>query len=205
LFNDLCGLPVVRMDPAFERGVGEVVDAMRRELGGAGLAHAEVLVSYLKILLIRATRLKLEHGGAAGPASAVKFSPALDELRRLIEARYHELHRPSDHAALLGVTSKTLAKLVKRHLGKTVTELIRERLMRQAKWEMLHTLKPVKRVAYELGFDDVFYFSRLFKRATGCSPAFFREYETAIRGGRNLSMPLGSASIPPTAATSDHR
>ena len=76
---------------------------------------------------------------------------------------------------------------MKTHLGKTLTELIRERLVKQAKWELLHTLKPVKQVASELGFDDEFYFSRLFKRATGCAPTFFREFETIIRGGSNLS------------------
>jgi AraC family transcriptional regulator, transcriptional activator of pobA len=53
---------------------------------------------------------------------------------------------------------------------------------------LLHTRKPVKEVAAGLGFGDVLYFSRLFSRATGCSPTFFREFETAIRGGRNLSM-----------------
>jgi AraC family transcriptional regulator, transcriptional activator of pobA len=52
----------------------------------------------------------------------------------------------------------------------------------------LHTLKPVKQIATDLGFDDIFYFSRLFKQATGCSPTFFRDYETEIRRGRNLSM-----------------
>jgi AraC-like DNA-binding protein len=204
LFNDHYGPPVLRMDAAFERGVGEVVGAMRRELGAAGLAHAEALLSYLKILLIRATRLKLELGGAAGWEPAGTRPPVLDELRGLIEGRYRELHKPSDYAALLDVTPKALAKVVKAHLGKTLTELIRERLVRQAKWEMLHTLKPVKQVAYELGFEDVFYFSRLFKRATGCAPAFFREFETAIRGGRNLSMPSGSPSIPsPRAPAND--
>ena len=69
------------------------------------------------------------------------------------------------------VVEPSLARLVKTHHHKTLTELIRERVVRQAKWEMLHTLKPVKRVARELGFEDVFHFSRLFKRSTGCSPA----------------------------------
>jgi AraC-like DNA-binding protein len=125
-----------------------------------------------------------------------KRPAVLDELRSLIEAHYRELHQPGDYARLLHTTPKSLAKLVKTHLRKTLTELIRERVVRQAKWEMLHTRKPVKRVARELGFEDVFHFSRLFKRSTGCSPTFFREFETTIRGGRNLSMPLRDPSIP---------
>ena len=186
LFNDPFGVPVVAMDEAFERRVGELVESMRRELAEVGLAHSEVLLSYLKILLVSATRLKLERQQAASWEPAAKVPEVLDDLRRLLESRYRELHKPSEYAALLHVAPKTLAKLVKTHLHKTPTELIRERVVRQAKWELLHTTKPVKRVAFELGFEDVFYFSRLFKRATGCSPSFFREYETEIRGGRNL-------------------
>jgi AraC-like DNA-binding protein len=51
--------------------------------------------------------------------------------------------------------------------------------MRQAKWELLHTRKPVKQVAAGLGYDDM-YFARLFKRATGCSPTL---------AGAGLGMP----------------
>ena len=54
----------------------------------------------------------------------------------------------------------------------------------------------IAEVARELGFRDELYFSRLFKRATGSSPTFFREFETAIRGGSNLSMPSAQAPIP---------
>lgn len=79
--------------------------------------------------------------------------------------------------------------MVKAHLHKTRTELIRERILKDAKWDLLHTRKPVKQIAHELGFADELYFSRLFKRATGHSPRFFREYETAVRGGRNQSIP----------------
>lgn len=52
---------------------------------------------------------------------------------------------------------------MKTHLHKTLTDLIRERIIKQAGWELPHTVKPVKEIAIELGFDDIFYLSRLFE------------------------------------------
>ena len=106
----------------------------------------------------------------------------------MIEANYREKHGPAEYAKLLGMSAQALNKLVKTHFGKTLTLLIRERILKHAKWHLLHTRKPVKELAGDLGFADEFYFSRMFKRATGFSPTAFREFETEIRGGRNLSM-----------------
>lgn len=186
LFNDLYGAPLVRLKEAEQREVGDLVDSIKRELREAGLAHSEVLLSYLKILLVRATRLKLEQQGVDWNRPP-KRPAAIHELKQLIEQHFRTRHRPGQYAELLHLTPKSLAKLAKTSLGKTVTELIRERLMQQAKWELLHTRRPVKQIAFELGFRDVFYFSRVFRQATGCSPTFFRDYETEIRGGRNLT------------------
>ena len=76
-------------------------------------------------------------------------------------------------------------------------------ILTHAKWQLLHTLKPVKEVAREVGFPDELYFSRLFKKATGRSPTAFREFETAIRGGSNLSMPSSHAPILRAAPAAD--
>jgi len=87
---------------------------------------------------------------------------------------------------MVGMNPRALGKLSRTYFHKTLTDLIRDRILKHAKWQLLHTLRPVKEVAYEVGFDDEFYFSRLFKCSTGCSPQFYREYETEIRGGKNL-------------------
>ena len=119
--------------------------------------------------------------------------------RELLEKYHCKLYSPADYAELLHTTPKALGRAVKSHLGKTLTELIQERILNRAKWELLHTLRPVKEIAHEVGYDDELYFSRMFKKATGFSPTDFREFETDIRGGRNLSMPSTRPSIPQTA------
>jgi len=98
---------------------------------------------------------------------------------------------------------KTLGRIVRENLGTTPTELIRARILTHAKWQLLHTLRPVKEIAREVGFTDELYFSRLFKKATGYSPTFFREFETEIRGGSNLSMLSSHAPILDSSATAD--
>jgi AraC-like DNA-binding protein len=140
----------------------------------------------LKIFLIKATRLKISQDACATESFAPRIPPILDRLKALIEQHYRSKHRPADYAKMVGMNPRALGKLSRTYFHKTLTDLIRERILKHAKWQLLHTLRPVKEVAYEVGFDDEFYFSRLFKCATGCSPQFYREYETEIRGGKNL-------------------
>lgn len=187
LFNDVYGSPMVPLSSEDVTEVRELIAQMERELAEDGLAQAEVLAAYLKVFLIRATRLKLAHQQVVN-ASPAGTPPLLQRLVELIELHYRDSHSPSDYARLLHMAPKSLGHLVKRHFGRTLTELIRERVLKHAKWQLLHTLRPVKEIAHEVGFQDEFYFSRLFQRATGCAPTVFREFETAIRGGRNLSM-----------------
>ncbi len=185
LFNDPYGSPCVPLGAPHEAELRPLVDGMRAELEAAGPAHAEASLSYLKLFLVKAARLKLERQ-ATPPTPSAALSPAMADLRRLVEEHYRAQHSPAFYARRLHLAPKSLAKLVKRHFGKTLTQLIRECVIRQSKWELLHTLKPVKQIAAEVGIEDELYFSRLFKRSAGCAPTFFREYETKVRGGQNV-------------------
>lgn len=187
LFNDVYHVPLVKLSHEEVSDFENILTEMEREIRGSELARLEVLSSLLRIFLIRATRRKLGEGegGANAPKAGLEI---LRRLRDEIEKHYRELHRPSDYARLLGVSRRLLADVVRDHLHMTVSQLIRDRVMQHAKWQLLHTLRPVKEIAFELGFEDEFYFSRLFKRAVGLAPLVFRTRETEIRGGANLSM-----------------
>lgn len=201
LFNDPYGVPVVGLDGQTASDVKNLIDRICRENEERDLAYTEVMLAHLKVLLVLATRRKKSSGEACGPGADLRH-PVLAALRDMIEKNYCTLHSPADYARRLHVTPKTLGRIVREHLGTTPTELIRNRILIHAKWQLLHTLKPVKEIAREVGFSDELYFSRLFKKATGCSPTFFRDFETAIRGGSNLSMSLGQSPILGAAGTS---
>jgi AraC family transcriptional activator of pobA len=186
LFNDLQGLPLV--DPSGEIGDFETLHAqMEEEFRRAALARSEMLLAYLKVFLIRATRLKREQQGVAPLPKGPELPLALAGFLQLLEENFLSGLRPADYAERLHVNLKTLSRLAKAHLGRSVGQLIRERKMQHAKWHLLHSRKPVKQVAWETGFADEYYFSRLFKESVGMSPSRFREFETRIRGGSNLS------------------
>jgi len=202
LFNDPYGIPLVVMDEQAKADVKNLIARIRKEHEEQQLAYTEVMLAHLKVLLILATRLKSPKAEACGPGMDLRH-PTLVQLRELIEENYRTLHAPSEYAKRLFVTPKTLGRIVREHLGTTPTELIRNRILVHAKWQLLHTLRPVKEISRELGFEDELYFSRLFKKATGFSPTFFREFETEIRGGSNLSMLSSPAPILSSTGDSD--
>lgn len=195
LFNDPYGVPAVTVEGDLRAELVDLLARLEREQLARHLAHDEVSVAYMKVVLVLATRKKLAEGHRAPGVTLDARDALMVRLREAIEAHYCTLHAPSDYAALLGVTPKTLGRTVRARLGKTVSALIQERILVHAKWQLLHTLRPVKEIAHEVGFADELYFSRVFKKQTGVSPTFFRQVETELRGGSNLSMLSGSPSM----------
>jgi AraC family transcriptional regulator, transcriptional activator of pobA len=60
-------------------------------------------------------------------------------------------------------------------VGKTVAQLIDEQIILEAKRYLLATPNQVKDIAWDLGYEDVSYFIRFFKKHTGLTPDAFRK------------------------------
>ena len=175
LFNNIYQPPIIVIDKKTKPTLQMLIEQMKLEMQNAALAQYELLISYLKIFLITTSRLKTEQNSEAQNATLNLKEPfILQSLKEAIEKNYKEKHTASDYASILNITPKALAKISKTHLNKTLTSLISERIIIEAKRELYLTNKPVKQIAYELGYDDEYYFSRFFKTNTDVSPQIYR-------------------------------
>ena len=176
LFNNIYKPPYVSIDEPSKNILDMVVEQMKTEMQNPELAQYELLVSYLKIFLITATRLKNQQQPEEEQIENSHSAPfILQNLKNYIETHFKTKHSASDYAELLNITPKALAKITKSHFNKTLTKLISERIIIEAKRELYLTNKPVKEIAYELGYDDEHYFSRFFKTNAEVSPQVYRD------------------------------
>lgn len=183
LFNNIYNPPFVKVDEIARQTFEIVLAQMKLELQAPALAQYEQLVAYLKIFLITASRLKVAQQPQAQQDYADKKEPfILQNLKDFIEIHFKTKHSASDYADMLNISPKALAKITKTHFNKTVTDLISERIVIEAKRELYLTNKSVKEIAHDLGYDDEYYFSRFFKNNADVSPQMYRETVGFARG-----------------------
>jgi AraC-like DNA-binding protein len=78
-------------------------------------------------------------------------------------------------ASQLNLSPRYLSDLLKQETGKTAIELIHIYLIGEAKNRLSRDEQRVSEIAYALGFEDLSYFSRLFKKETGLTPVQFKK------------------------------
>jgi AraC family transcriptional regulator, transcriptional activator of pobA len=102
------------------------------------------------------------------------FQDRFDELVQLLEDNIASMKNVSQYADLLNISSYQLNAVTKSSVGKTVSDLINEQIILEAKRHLLATSNQVKDIADQLGYEDVSYFIRFFKKNTGHTPEAFR-------------------------------
>lgn len=150
---------------------------------------AELASDYIyKYDLIRTYVLELIHyGQKLQPASALhpsytasaRVSSLFVELleRQFPIESVHQklaLRTAKDYADRLSVHVNHLNKVLKEHTGKTTTDIIGSRIIREAKILLRQTDWTVSEIAWSLGFEEVAHFSNFFKKQTRLTPVAFR-------------------------------
>ena len=105
-----------------------------------------------------------------------KFREALDEYFAALASNKQDKHpNVSAIADQILLNPSYLNTVVKRISGKTASVLIQEKTILEAKSYLMHTDLHITEIAFQLGFDNVSYFNRLFKKWTTLSPSAFKK------------------------------
>lgn len=132
-----------------------------------------VIRSYLQLFLAKSSSIKMKE--LEGSMELLRKDEQMEKFRRLVDEHYLKLHKPADYAALLAMTTDNLSRRCQHYFKKTPSQLIQERLVLEAKKQLHLTRLSIKEIAFNLQFQDEFYFSRFFKKITKVSPQVFRD------------------------------
>ena len=99
----------------------------------------------------------------------------LRNFKQLIDKQFRRIRLPKEYAELLYVTPNHLNALCQDLLGKTAGDLIRDRVLLEAKRLLTNADMTVAEIAYDLNFQDNSYFTRFFRKYTGATPEEFRK------------------------------
>jgi AraC family transcriptional activator of pobA len=173
LFKGIDEVPLIRISEEEMKKLLYPLDNLLSEVSSNRLGRYDMTISWTKIFMIYASRIKMEKGSKSNGVES-EVPHIIQKLISAVEEHFQHKHRPADYAALLNVTIKKLNRVTRQHLSQTIGSMISERLIVQAKHELYSTDKPIKQIAGELGFQDVAYFSRFFKARTLTTPHVYR-------------------------------
>lgn len=106
-----------------------------------------------------------------GPSRKVQLA---HDFKKLLADNLKAIKSPAEYADMLNVSLSYLTESIKVVTGFPVSYWIINEVMLEARRLLYYSNLTVKEVAYDLGYDDHAYFSRLFKKTVGASPAAFR-------------------------------
>ncbi len=136
--------------------------------------YKEVIKSNLRIFFINLIRL-WNNTNEISDKKDIYDQERLEEFLELLENNILSKKQVSQYANMLNLSNYQLNAITKQTLGKTASELINEQITLESKRYLLGTSNQINQIAYHLGYEDVSYFIRFFKKHTGFSPEAFRK------------------------------
>ncbi len=155
-----------QLDPLFA--------SLQREYQQRGPGRDLSLRSLVALLMVWVARQGVSE--PAGPRETLpRGHGLLAKFRALVEAHYREHWGIEHYARELEISAAHLNGLCRRLAGQSALQVVHQRLLLEAKRDLVYTAMTVNQISDYLGFSEPAYFSRYFRRLTGHSPNAFRK------------------------------
>lgn len=166
------------------------LDRIEQELALHFSPRTALLEACLDVFLI----LAASRVDGSEDASEAATRDRINRLNTLIGAHYKQ-HRPASfYADELGLSVTHLNRITRTATAKSLNELLTDRLMSEARRNLVFSIMSIQQIAYELGYSDPAYFTRTFLRATGETPGAFRKRQRSQPGPVASPAPLNSGA-----------
>ncbi|TRX58773.1 helix-turn-helix domain-containing protein [Fulvivirga sp. M361] len=164
--------PVITLDDSEQNKFENLYTVFLDEFKTRDTVQGEMLRSLLKRLIIKVTRLAKEQ-----LITKELDDKQIDIIRKFnvyVDVHFREKRHVSDYAEMLFKSPKTISNLFAKYEQRSPLQIIHERIVLEAKRLLIYTDKTVKEIAFELGFDEVGSFHKLFKKVTTLTPQQFK-------------------------------
>lgn len=149
------------------------MEGICREISEKNARYEQALQHILQLLFIELLRQD-KRGSATADSSITYSQEQLEAFQELIADHFAEQKQVSWYARQLNLSAYQLNAITKATLDKTASAVITEYILLEAKRYVLATSSQINQISWQLGYDDVSYFIRFFKKHTGYSPEAFR-------------------------------
>ena len=136
--------------------------------------YVEVIKANLDVFFIEYLRQSRNPDGSSKNARSYT-QERFEDFLGLLGPHITSKKQVSQYADLLNLSIYQLNAITKTTIGKPASELINEQIILEAKRYLLATPNQVKDIADHLGYEDISYFIRFFKKHTSYSPESFRK------------------------------
>ena len=173
LFNYHLNTPLIHPWEQTGDNLAPIFDAIYNEYyAPEEYAKEALLRAYLKILLLKAERIKKR--SFIFKEGRSDWIDLFTRFKNLVTEHLAETRNAKDYAAKLGVSYKHLNEICKNVIGNTPKQFIDTVLVLEIKRQLTTSNRSVKKLTYDFGFDEPTNFLKFFKKHTDQTPTQFR-------------------------------
>ena len=135
--------------------------------------QADILRNYIRLLLLHFIReqISLPVFRNQSDNQDLELVRAFEDM---LEQHYNSSPQVAYYCQSLNVTEKRLQTATRNILDRSPKEIIKDRIVLEAKRLLVYSSDSVKEISFRLGFDEPTNFTKFFKKSTGKSPMDFR-------------------------------
>lgn len=174
-FNGIEEKSGLKLDEQSSVSILSFFTLIRSEMANLDPNQEAMICMLIKQLIITSIRIWKTQCRAPGPYQP-KACGFVWFFEQLVNRNFIEHHTVSSYAKMLNISPKALNKRVAKYSGSTPSEIIRQRIILEAKRMLVHTPLSVKEIGYKLGYEDPSYFIRFFSKQVKQAPQNFRKY-----------------------------